>query len=291
MVDEQLKIDIPEQLTEYLKGKAKELANVSSLFFEYILLPRDNYIEITSDMKPKITDQMLSYVIQNILGIVVDTSVKYTANYNTIFKVPEINSEFEINDFFVANSSQKLRNTLSYLNPTNESIVTEKAMELVKEYLDHHLNMALITLTEGEIENYQSYFNKIKNINEYLEENTNTDGDNISFPKNYNFIDDVDNAITQSFVWLMCGMNDWLEKDYVEEDDVKYMIKIMFGDKVKIGKGSIYEEDVQINIKEAMFLSDFYTSEKASILMSKLLSNIKNDETLIKRAYQFSIII
>ena len=134
MVDEQLKIDIPEQLTEYLKGKAKELANVSSLFFEYILLPRDNYIEITSDMKPKITDQMLSYVIQNILGIVVDTSVKYTANYNTIFKVPEINSEFEINDFFVANSSQKLRNTLSYLNPTNESIVTEKAMELVKEY-------------------------------------------------------------------------------------------------------------------------------------------------------------
>jgi len=119
----------------------------------------------------------------------------------------------------------------------------------------------------------------------------NTDGDNISFPKNYNFIDDVDNAITQSFVWLMCGINDWLEKDYIEEEDVKYMIKIMFGDKVKIGKGSIYEEDVQVNIKEAMFLSEFYTSESASILMSKLLSNIKNDETLIKRAYQFSIII
>jgi len=291
MVDEQLKIDIPEQLTEYLKGKAKELATVSSLFFEYILLPRDNYVEITSEMKPKITDQMLSYVIQNVLGTVVDTSVKYTANYNSIFKVPEINSEFEINDFFVSNSSQKLRNTLSYLNPANESIVTEKAMELVKEYLDHHLNMALNILTEGEIENYQSYFNKIKNINEYLEENMNTDGDNISFPKNYNFIDDVDNAITQSFVWLMCGLNDWLEKDYIEEEDVKYMIKIMFGDKVKIGKGSIYEEEVQVNIKEALFLSEFYTSENASILMSKLLSNIKNDETLIKRAYQFSIII
>ncbi len=291
MVDEQLKIDIPEQLTEYLKGKAKELATVSSLFFEYILLPRDNYVEVTSEMKPKITDQMLSYVIQNILGTVIDTSVKYTSNYNTIFKVPEINSEFEINDFFISNSSQKLRNTLSYLNPANESIVTEKAMELVKDYLDHHLNMALNILTEGEIENYQSSFNKIKNINEYLEENLNTDGDNISFPKNYNFIDDVDNAITQSFVWLMCGINDWLEKDYIEEEDVKYMIKIMFGDKVKIGKGSIYEEDVQVNIKEAMFLSEFYTSESASILMSKLLSNIKNDETLIKRAYQFSIII
>jgi len=291
MVDEQLKIDIPEQLTEYLKGKAKELATVSSLFFEYILLPRDNYVEVTSEMKPKITDQMLSYVIQNILGTVIDTSVKYTSNYNTIFKVPEINSEFEINDFFISNSSQKLRNTLSYLNPANESIVTEKAMELVKDYLDHHLNMALNILTEGEIENYQSTFNKIKNINEYLEENLNTDGDNISFPKNYNFIDDVDNAITQSFVWLMCGINDWLEKDYIEEEDVKYMIKIMFGDKVKIGKGSIYEEDVQVNIKEAMFLSEFYTSESASILMSKLLSNIKNDETLIKRAYQFSIII
>ena len=65
----------------------------------------------------------------------------------------------------------------------------------------------------------------------------------------------------------------------------------MFNDNVKIGKGSIYEEETQINVKEALFLNDFYTSEKASILMSKLLSNIKNDDTLLKRAYQFSIII
>jgi hypothetical protein len=291
MVDEKVKIDVPEELKDYLKEKAKDVATACCLFFEYILIPRDNYIEVTSEMKPKITDQMLSYVIQNILGTIIDTSVKYTTNYEEIFKVPDINSEFAINDFFIFNSSQKLRNTLSYLNPTNESIITEKAMTLMNEYLDHQLNLALITLTEGEVDNYQTSFKNIKSIKNYLEENLNTDGDNISFPKNYNFIDDIDNSITQSFVWVLCGLNDWLEKDYVEEDDVKYMMKIMFNDNVKIGKGSIYEEETQVNVKEALFLNDFYTSEKASILMSKLLSNIKNDDALLKRAYQFSIII
>ena len=53
----------------------------------------------------------------------------------------------------------------------------------MNEYLDHQLNLALITLTEGEVDNYQTSFKNIKSIKNYLKENLNTDGDNISFPK------------------------------------------------------------------------------------------------------------
>ena len=92
----------------------------------------------------------------------------------------------------------------------------------------------------------------------------------------------------------MCGLNDWLEKDYIEEDDVKYMARIMFGGlSVDMLDGEI-NDDVKINIKEALFLSDFFTSDKAANLMSKLFSNIKeqnNIDSINKRVKQFSIVI
>ena len=66
-------IELPEELNDYILLKAKELAYTMCIFFEYILTPRDHYVEITlSEIKPNITEQMLSYCIQNILGIVVD---------------------------------------------------------------------------------------------------------------------------------------------------------------------------------------------------------------------------
>ena len=91
----------------------------------------------------------------------------------------------------------------------------------------------------------------------------------------------------------MCGLNDWLEKDYIEEEDVKYMAKIMFNSlSADMLSDSDINEDVKINIKEALFLSDFFTSDKAANLMSKLFSNIKEgNDGITKRVKQFSIVI
>jgi len=183
---------------------------------------------------------------------------------------------------------------LTFLIPDNSPILTEQGITVFKIYIEHVLNEALIVLSDGDLGmNINDIFKNHKNIAEYLSENTNTDGDNVIFPKNFNFNDDDDNIIVQTFVWLMCGLNDWLEKDYIEEEDVKYMAKIMLGGLAsEMLSDTEINDDVKINIKEALFLSDFFTSDKAATLMSKLFSNIKeNYEVISKRVKQFSIVI
>jgi hypothetical protein len=287
-------IELPDELLKYVKERASDLTNTVLNLFEYILVPRDNYLEITPDLQPKINDKMVSYTIQNILGVVINSDTRYTINYDTVFKVPEVNSEYSINDFFIINMSERLKNTMTFLNPDNSSIITQQGIVIFKNYVEHVLNEALLVLSDGYLDmNINDIFKN--NTVEYLIENTITDGDNVIFPKNYNFNDDDDNIVIQSFVWLMCGLNDWLEKDYIEEDDVKYMSKIMFGGlSTDMLSDSEVNEDVKINIKEALFLSDFFTSDKAANLMSKLFSNIKGQFTvnnINKRVKQFSIVI
>jgi hypothetical protein len=287
-------IELPDELLKYVKERASDLTNTVLNLFEYILIPRDNYLEITPDLKPQINDKMVSYTIQNILGVIINSDTKYTINYDTVFKVPEVNSDYSINDFFIINMSERLKNTMTFLNPDNSAIITQQGIAIFKNYIEHVLNEALLVLSEGDLDmDINDIFKN--NTVEYLIENTITDGDNVIFPKNYNFNDDDDNIIVQSFVWLMCGLNDWLEKDYIEEDDVKYMAKIMFrGLSADMLSESEVNDDVKINIKEALFLSDFFTSDKAANLMSKLFSNIKeqsNIDSINKRVKQFSIVI
>jgi len=285
-------IELPDDFLTYVKERASDLANTVLILFEYILVPRDNYVEVTPDMRPQINDKMVSYTIQNLLGIIVNSDTKYTVNYDTVFKVPEVNSEYSINDFFITHMSERLKNTMSFLNPEKSPIITQQGMVVFKNYIEHVLNEALIVLSDGDLDMDINDIFKNHTV-EYLIENTNTEGDNVIFPKNYNFNDDEDNIIIQSFVWLMCGLNDWLEKDYIEEEDVKYMAKLMFNSlSADMLSDAEVNDDVKINIKEALFLSDFFTSDKAANLMSKLFSNIKEGNDITnKRVKQFSIVI
>jgi hypothetical protein len=289
-------IELPDELLTYVKEKATDLANASLLLFEYILVPRNNYVEVTPEMRPRITDKIISYTIQNILGVLANPESKYTINFDNAFKVSSINSEYSINDLFISLMSERLRNTLSFLIPDNSSVIDEKGISVFKLYVEHVLNEALYTLSEGNLDmNINDILKKHKNIAEYLIENTITEGDNVIYPKSYGFNNDDDNVIVQSFVWLMCGLNDWLDKDYIDEDDVKYMSKIMFsGLSSDMLSSEEVSDDVKVNIKEALFLSDFFTSDKAANLMSKLFSNIKenyNNDNYSKRVKQFSIVI
>ena len=289
-------IELPDELLTYVKEKATDLANASLLLFEYILVPRNNYVEVTPEMRPRITDKIISYTIQNILGVLANPESKYTINFDNAFKVSSINSEYSINDLFISLMSERLRNTLSFLIPDNSSVIDEKGISVFKLYVEHVLNEALYTLSEGNLDmNINDILKKHKNIAEYLIENTITEGDNVIYPKSYGFNNDDDNVIVQSFVWLMCGLNDWLDKDYIDEDDVKYMSKIMFsGLSSDMLSSEEVSDDVKVNIKEALFLSDFFTSDKAANLMSKLFSNIKenyNNDNYSKCVKQFSIVI
>ena len=289
-------IELPDELLTYVKEKATDLANASLLLFEYILVPRHNYVEVTPEMRPRITDKIISYTIQNILGVIINSNTKYTINFDNTFKSSSINSEYSINDLFISTMGDRLKNTLSFLIPDNSPVIDEKGIYMFKLYVEHILNEALYTLSDGDLEmNISNILKKHKNIAEYLIENTVTDGDNVIYPKNYDFNDDDDNVVVQSFVWLMCGLNDWLDKDYIDEEDVKYMTKIMFnGLYSDLLSDTEINEDVKIKIKEALFLSDFFTSDKAANLMSKLFSNIKenyNNEVYNKRVKQFSIVI
>lgn len=291
-------IELPEELNDYILLKAKELAYTMCIFFEYIISPREHYVEITlKEMKPNITEKMMTYCIQNILGIIVDYNTEYTANYDRILKMGESTSEYTINDFFILNMSETLESVLEDLLKVDGYLfISSRAMEVFRTYLDHVLNQALLALTEGNIDDNVEQVIKDKDITSILSENIVTDGDNVLYPKNYGFNDDEHNIMLQTFVWLLCGLTDWLDKDYIDTVDVTYMFFILYGATDIGSKISSKQEpdDIKTVIKETMFLNDFYINEKAVNMLNKRFSlinyytgNLKPQ--IMKRINQFSI--
>ncbi len=291
-------IELPEELNDYILLKAKELAYTMCIFFEYILTPREHYVEIMlSEIKPNITEQMLSYCIQNILGIVIDYNTEYTANYDRILNMADTKTEYVINDFFVLNMNETLNSVLSNLLKVDGYLfISLKAMATFRSYLDHVLNQALLALTDGNIEDNIEQNIKDKDIMLTLHENIITDGDNVLFPKNYGFNDDEHNVMMQSFVWLLCGLTDWLDKDYIDSVDVTYMFFILYGS-TDIGSKLSSNQDpdnIKSIIKETMFINDFYINEKAVNMLNKRFSQINYytgdlKPQIVKRINQFSI--
>jgi hypothetical protein len=291
-------IELPEELNDYILLKAKELAYTMGIFFEYILTPREHYVEIMlSEMKPNITEQMLSYCIQNILGVVVDYNTEYTSNYERILNMSDSKSEYIINDFFVLNMSETLKDVLRELLKVDSYLfISLKAMNTFRSYLDHVLNQALLALTDGNIEENVEQEIKDKDILSILNENIVTDGDNVLFPKNYGFNDDEHNIMMQTFVWLLCGLTDWLDKDYIDSVDVTYMFFILYGSTDIGSKISSKQDpdDIKSIIKETMFLNDFYINEKAVNILNKRFSQINYytgelKPQIMKRINQFSL--
>ena len=291
-------IELPEDLNDYILLKAKELAYTITTFFEYIISPREHYLEISlAEMKPNITEQMLSYCIQNILGIIVDYNTDYTANYDRILNIGEGKTEYAINDFFILNMSDDLNSSLEPLiKKEGYLFVSPKAMNIFRNYLDHVLNQALLALTDGNIIDSLEQDIKNKDIMTILYDNIITDGDNVLYPKNYGFNDDEHNTMLQSFIWLLCGLNDWLDKDYIDTIDVTYMFFILFGSRDFTSKISSKQEpdDIKTTIKEAMFINDFYINEKAVTMLNKRFSYINYytgelKPQITKRINQFSI--
>jgi hypothetical protein len=291
-------IELPEELNDYILLKAKELAYTMGIFFEYILTPREHYVEIMlSEMKPNITEQMLSYCIQNILGVVVDYNTEYTSNYERILNMSDSKSEYIINDFFVLNMSETLKDVLRELLKVDGYLfISLKAMNTFRSYLDHVLNQALLALTDGNIEENVEQEIKDKDILSILNENIVTDGDNVLFPNNYVFNDEEHNIMMQTFVWLLCGLTDWLDKDYIDSVDVTYMFFILYGSTDIGSKISSKQEpdDIKSIIKETMFLNDFYINEKAVNILNKRFSQINYytgelKPQIMKRINQFSL--
>jgi hypothetical protein len=286
-------IELPPFLEDYMRLKATELSYTCCMFFDYILTPRDNYAPVVPEMNAHITHAMINYIIENILGVVVNSTVKYTTNYSIVLKSDGVNTGNIIFDFVYSSAKESLINKLDYLQI--KSLMSLKAEEYFISYLDHCLNEALLVITDGDLN--MSLEEAFKNdVN--LEERINKDGDNTIFPKNYGFIDDDENIILQTFVWLFCGLNDWLNKDFLNHDDVEYALNILFP-KENIKYDLIKDIDVDNEtigyIKEALFMSDFYYTNEVIDTVGKVIINFRNygrgKEVVNNRFRQLSIII
>lgn len=292
----------PSLLT-YLKSKLKELVQTTSLFLEILLLPRDGYIRVSKEniqykyvQKPVITGQMVRYVTRNILGEVSDVHPVYTSNYNSLFSSTESNSsEYDyVEYFYVTNMKPEFKEYLSSLLSNENNIVeyiNESGKEETLKYLDHLLNS--IIKSEEDLERVDELIDELP-----------YEGDNAANPKSYGFIDENDNILMGSLVWVFCGLEDWLESNVIQQDDIDIAVQIILSERLKKEYSSFLVSKVDDVSKEALrkhLIDAFYTNglfltnksiEKLIHVFYNLRNPKKKDKQVIDvRIRRFSYVI
>jgi hypothetical protein len=67
-----------------------------------------------------------------------------------------------------------------------------------------------------------------KSVKENINNWNNREGNNVLVPLYTYFEDYEDNVLLQSFIWVLCGLNDWLDKDTISIEDVTTSCQILF---------------------------------------------------------------
>ena len=134
---------------------------------------------------------------------------------------------------------------------------------------------------------------------ESIETYKSKEGSNAFFPKDYKFVDDSDNIIVQSLVWILCGLNDWLEKDTIDEYDINTLAKFLNKKSNILEEFIEYENEDEVNIKEklkiAMFYNNFFISKNALNKLLEIFIKLQKEmkynplSYLSKRVRRFSI--
>lgn len=255
------------------------LMYVLATFFGYITVPRDGYIHVSEESieskligKPKLNDTMVKYVIRNIIGVdmvhVSQDSIKP--------------SDFNISLFFTKNEGEirfaeklpkETQKMLKSIYPKDDiEIITNGAFNEIQHYMDFIFTQ-FVSDKDDSLEQIQS------NIENW----THRQGDNIFSPIDYKFNNSVYNTILQSYIWILCGLTDWLEKDTIDETDVQTTNKILF-----YGIRSEYAEKLNINVSKntpqyiviteavsgALYNHDFFVSKSGLEMLVKTISNL-----------------
>jgi len=315
----------------FLSQKLDELSYSVNTFFEYIVTPRDGYVIVNKTniknkiiQRPMITRQIVEYVLRNVLDVVMDLECQLETSYSPVFKhyiqYSKLSSFADktvdnYNFLFASQMTPKVQDLFDELDSSlledkdNKVPMFKRMLPYVAEDIDvpvlKYLNYLLSTVYDNDPDQSQ------ETIKENIAYFKMREGTNTFIPKDYGFMDDYDNVITQSFVWMICGLTDWLEKEFVDVQDVVYMSKIMFPkqfEDIKMNflteKKQFYTYEVSLkkkasdpqrklmyklaqkqeeknvtaieNLKTALFINNFFVSEKAVELMENIMYFVKN---------------
>ena len=277
-----LSVDSNYEFFGFILESYTELFNTLVAFFDFIIAPRNSYIYLNKDTitnkyigKPYLTRTMVAYCIKNILNIdVKDYDSEKSLYLNSIshsLKGTDIPfEEFIQKQFLKSLHNKKIIEELSDEKVIDlDSIVTPDAVKEIHNFLNFLLNTYT---TEEDIEAFK-----------------NREGDNIFFPKDYKFIDEKYNLIIQSFIWVLCGLQDWIDNEVVSEDDLTYVTHILLntkdkkevGDIIGVNGGTLdFENDIDgpenfsNNIDFAYYNNNFFVSKTAKIITINIVKNI-----------------
>lgn len=286
-------------LSNAVTAEYNKLIHTLALFFDYIILPRNGYLEVSEEnvqskliQYPVLNDIMVNYVVQNILGINIDTVMTLSESNNTKSK-----NMAEIDTDFCHELSSKTQNVLASIYTSKKDtdfcenkdilLMTPQAYVVINKYIMFFQEMFLSNTENGELVDILE-----SNITNW----TQREGDNMYNPIDYRFSNDAHNIILQSFIWTICGLNDWLEKDILIKDDILYSFHILFDNvidkplqKVMLLIPSLENHInsneyivIQDNIAFSLYKNNFFISKSALELLTNILFNLFNNKDTVK---------
>jgi len=275
------------------------LIYVISTFFSYITINRDGYISVTSESvdskligKPKLTDTMVKYVIRNILGVdIIYSSVQMPGSIEFFDKLKVFfMTKDQIEVDFADRLSKDIQKVLKEVYTKDDiEIITNGAFNEITQYMNFVFTQFMISDSE-EL--------SLEVIKSNIDNWTHRKGDNVFVPIDYKFNNDVYNTMLQSYIWVLCGLTDWLEKDTIDETDVITANKILFyrfekyfNDKIniRVSKNTPQYIIVVDNISGALYNHDFFVSKTALEMLAKNISNLINQYHTNLLAYDISV--
>jgi len=288
-------INVNDEITHFIYECLEDLVDSTCSFFDYLLLPREGYLAVNYEnvknqriSDPKIGSTMVNYVRKNILNIEYLNQPTFYIYTNPIIdyylkeeQIDILNVNNKHNMMFVKKLSPKTKEILNSIYKSSDSqdyeIINENVPFVISDYIIWLANQ-IIPLDE----NGEPDLNDMETIRVNMEFYRTLEGSNTREPKDYNFYENQQNIIVQTFIWLLCGLNDWLEKDRISLSDVEYMAKILLPDNkdkftqsVNISKEEKYT--IEKNIKFAVFTNNFFISESALEALINLFYNINEE--------------
>jgi hypothetical protein len=266
-----------ELINNTLSREYQTLIHTLSVFFQYITLDRDGYINVNKEnvkarliAKPKLTDVMVKYVIQHILGIIVMKKPQdiYVNIKDHIPRTFENDIEIDFADS-LPKHTQKIISSI-YKNDDVE-LVSPIAIKEIHSYLDFLFNTFVANTEFDEsliVDNIEGWKHR--------------QGDNTFVPIDYGFMENDSNVLLQSFIYVLCGLCDWLEKDTIVLDDIISACQILFYrhseelEKLNIKVKKTNAEYITIidHVSLALYKNDFYVSETAMTTLCSIFYNL-----------------
>ncbi len=282
-----------KNLTRFVLDCIDEMVDNCCLFLNYIIKYREGYWKISAENVkitgyPSIGGTLINYVVSNIMNIeynkqpVINTIInpiltEYLKQYNlkydldsnlyTLIFENKMSQDLKIklNDIYKLDTDETSQ--VKYLKDSSYDAINKFIINMINEILYFNGDVISVEDDSSIIESIELYKSK--------------EGSNTFIPKDYKFIEDNDNIIVQSLVWLLCGLNDWLEKDTIDTFDVTTLPLILDKKTNTLLKQTSIDPEELYNTKEklkiAMFYNNFLISQKALDELTNIFINLQKE--------------